>query len=1110
MSILKALWNILIISFFIITYTYGQIKPDWLNKIQIFQFGYGYNINPSLIISKVNFTGQGWGIYFPNSLDKSIFESEINIWHSNGRVYVAFGPTDQVYWNGIVPIPDSHRLKDIDGNFVNHEITGDRQYSLCSEAWKDYVKSENRKAIDWGVDGLHFDGVQVPPLRISKWNAHPASFDSVTMTYFNNYLRNKFSDIELLQKYNITNIGEFNYKNWIISHGLENTWNSEPFTGLTAEFFTFMILATRDFFHDITEDARNYALNKYSKVLTISSNPNFIAEGYSLVDDMDYFLSEHYPFQNDDPYAYTDIKGTKCIKDWPVFVIPEPKENGLPQQTQNMMKLIMADIYASGGQIVFGEKLSEGIVSNYGIHAIGVDFDVLAKYANFITTNSSLYENLKSISSVALLNSHSSRIARYWTVEGNSHIDYGSAFQGTGRLLANSNIQFDCIFAPDSRFTTSPSFTLSQLQKYKVVVLPHTFELSDQQAQILLDYMNGGGVIVAMGSIGTNNPDGTLANRPELLSLQQNEGVKTFGLGKFVYNPTSLGEAYIWDWGIPHSVVKQQFQSMILPYIKQEIKTYPISEVYRPGGATGFLYEDKVGNYILHLVNYDYNEYTDEIATKENFTLKILADTNKTWEAIYCSPDFFGQKVLTTSKDSGYIKMTIPRLDAYGIVVLQENKSVPMLIERIPQTDTTIIGGDSLRFSVNTTDQDKNHLFYQWYVNSVPDSLATDSTYYVHTSRSSIGVDTILVEISDGENKISTKWLVTIRQYKYPKVLFDESHGEQNTISAARAKILSPTHPDWVSFEILKSKMDNNYLTARYETGTITSSLLKDYNVLVLSAPQSNLSSSEINSIVTFVNEGGSLCFLGNAGLNENINTLLKHFGIQFENHVIFEPATQEKDPGNPLINNFTYHRLVNSNSHFNMNWGGSFINISSPAIAIAFSDSTTWRNLDANRIHDSNEPYGPFPIICTAEYGKGRVLCFSDNALHNDYIKWESSPNDDLFLCGMNWLTENANSTVTSIKTSADIEYNFSLNQNYPNPFNNSSIITYTIPINSFVTIKVYDILGKEVSTLVNEEKSAGNYSMRFDGKNLASGIYFYQIRAGKYNCTKKLILLK
>jgi hypothetical protein len=85
-----------------------------------------------------------------------------------------------------------------------------------------------------------------------------------------------------------------------------------------------------------------------------------------------------------------------------------------------------------------------------------------------------------------------------------------------------------------------------------------------------------------------------------------------------------------------------------------------------------------------------------------------------------------------------------------------------------------------------------------------------------------------------------------------------------------------------------------------------------------------------------------------------------------------------------------------------------------------------------------------------------------------------------------------------------------FRLFQNYPNPFNPNTTINYSIPNFSFVTIKVFDIMGRLIQMLVDEEKAAGNYSVIFNGSNLASGIYFYRMQAGDFIETKKLILLK
>jgi hypothetical protein len=92
-----------------------------------------------------------------------------------------------------------------------------------------------------------------------------------------------------------------------------------------------------------------------------------------------------------------------------------------------------------------------------------------------------------------------------------------------------------------------------------------------------------------------------------------------------------------------------------------------------------------------------------------------------------------------------------------------------------------------------------------------------------------------------------------------------------------------------------------------------------------------------------------------------------------------------------------------------------------------------------------------------------------------------------------------------------------FSLEQNYPNPFNPVTSIKYVVGSFQFVSLKVYDVLGKEVATLVNEEKPAGEYEIEFNAvshsgnvRNLPSGIYFYQLKAGSFVETKKMVLIK
>ena len=100
----------------------------------------------------------------------------------------------------------------------------------------------------------------------------------------------------------------------------------------------------------------------------------------------------------------------------------------------------------------------------------------------------------------------------------------------------------------------------------------------------------------------------------------------------------------------------------------------------------------------------------------------------------------------------------------------------------------------------------------------------------------------------------------------------------------------------------------------------------------------------------------------------------------------------------------------------------------------------------------------------------------------------------------------------ITSISenTLTGIPDKFSLGQNYPNPFNPSTKIRFDVPNSGNVSLKVYNELGKEVSTLVNSFKNAGSYEINFDASVLSSGIYFYKLQSEGLSSTKKMLLVK
>jgi len=152
--------------------------------------------------------------------------------------------------------------------------------------------------------------------------------------------------------------------------------------------------------------------------------------------------------------------------------------------------------------------------------------------------------------------------------------------------------------------------------------------------------------------------------------------------------------------------------------------------------------------------------------------------------------------------------------------------------------------------------------------------------------------------------------------------------------------------------------------------------------------------------------------------------------------------------------------------------------------------DSISW-----TAIRDLNNP------VINKAYFNYRLFAYDKSrGMHNTKYTMEALRASILALGG-----------VLGVETGlTDVPMVFSLNQNYPNPFNPSTTISYSIPEGMKVNLVIYDVLGNEVKTLVNEYKQPGRYTVSFDGSNLTSGVYIYSLQSDKYSATKKFVLMK
>lgn len=189
-----------------------------------------------------------------------------------------------------------------------------------------------------------------------------------------------------------------------------------------------------------------------------------------------------------------------------------------------------------------------------------------------------------------------------------------------------------------------------------------------------------------------------------------------------------------------------------------------------------------------------------------------------------------------------------------------------------------------------------------------------------------------------------------------------------------------------------------------------------------------------------------------------------------------------------------------------------------------------TWQptGITTSIVHNV-ETYGNLALV--AHYTAGvRLLDITNPATPVELAWYDTYPSDNLFTFDGCWgvymmpsgkiiasdrqtglyVLSSSQIPVGGVNHNNTLPHDYSLSQNYPNPFNPSTKIEYSLPKNSYTTIKIFNVIGKEVATLVDKYETAGNHLVSYDASNLPSGAYFYTLKAGDYSETKRMVLVK
>ncbi|MGJ5820004.1 hypothetical protein [Paludibaculum fermentans] len=1010
---------------------FAQTSPDWYAKPQFLaHFDYSRQAEDT----GIPFTGQaaGWMPAFQGYDGPG--RREAGLWHARGGLYFAI-MASAIRWQGL-PHPgwEAYRMRTLDGGFTDtvdhlHE-SSHYSYTLSAKEVRDDAVSTALRFVDLGADGIVIDDASWQIGRILNNQGRGelgGSFDAITMDAFRVYLQGKY-DAQTFQTRFAAALDSFDYGAYIRSQGNQKTWNAFPLSGLALEFLLFRREESLTFLRGLAETTKSYARERYGREFLFSVNGTNDPNAFFYRDFSDLNTSElSYIRGMDHPYGALDIKAARGWKE-PMVVVPIAMvrewgaTNPLSKPTVNLERVMLADIYAAGG--VGGATLSSlaQTAEKVGGAAVAmnaaysnpqpVDFEVVARYASFALQNPQLITQLKTPKKLGLLQGASAMLGNTIVTPGQPNAADGRpAYVGTARLLIDGGFSYDSIFLPDTSYSTLPSPSVDELARYQTLIAPSLFALDDNQVSSLLGFAEQGGTLIVLGAFATNNSDHSAATRGELQALLSKPGAIRYGEGRIVYSSSVYGVEYQQSSVSKQRSTRAAFQAFLSAYTEPEVAVDSPEAVVHEPGVTPYFYTDRNGNVVVHLVNYDYDDESDQFYTKTNLKVTVNVGDQDVDEVILRTPDSPLPQSLSFTRSGSSLTIDVPEVEAWAVLALQKNAAAPEVASASPAAELEAGSGSTVELSVDASDGDGNPLSCVWTVNGEIVPAAFGLTYLLKLPASAQGDYTVWATVTDGTQTTQRSWLIHVQARRQARVLFDETHWEISTFDAATANQISPGHPDWVSLavlaEILRKEHEVSRLAGSYG---LSAAALRGADVVVLAQPRWGLSTEEARAVTEFVQGGGGVLYLFNANTNmvAATSSILEMAGIGLDKAPLKSPNnTLNQAPDSFYLSGFAGHPAIAPDAAFHVGGAGSLI-LSGAATPLAWTSDQEWRSISGLGTQQPDEPNGPFVVVAGAELGQGRIVVMSSNTFTDGYLGYAfNDGNVSLFRSVLTWLAE-------------------------------------------------------------------------------------------------------
>lgn len=848
--------------------------------------------------------------------------------------------------------------------------------------YQDFLKTQAYDLIDAGADGLNIDEIE----GVAGSMVRGGSFGDEDMAAFRAYLDANYSDAELSNQYGINDISTFNYKSYIEANGWVQLYLDSPeFVPLFADFQKFQRVQMRDFMEDYISDVRAYASSAGKSEFPISANLFGLAPHQLIFNDLVDFHNVEYPYRTDffppDGHAEPFLKLSHAL-DRKSILFPSVYSNQELielDSTDDLMTLWVLEAYASGNGFLHLERYFGGISFSGQRQWFNPNVEHTTELYQFVEDHDYLYKPGDPLAEVGYVYSHPSDFAN----------DFRYDWLGASYALLDSDIQYEIVVMGDD-FWLDDRTPASLSNQYDVMVLPYASHLTDAQVANLTDFVDQGGLLIVIGEAGVYDETGVDVSRPSWDALVA-EGERTSGAGSVISLNASYGSAY-------RDERSQNLRQIIADPIESAIT--PVIDSTSADLVHLSAYEGPVINtlptYLLHVANTNYSDFQSQIFDSDPFNVTLHVPQplapGENWQLYRLEVGHPVELVPYSLEDGDTLTFNVPAQGPHASFMLLAQTDAQALADAVPALDETVL------------------------------QTAIDEAKAAGQDVSRIEADYAALSDAQSSNnlleyrRLEVQLNRDIEVLQRPRILFDESLAERNTLSRDRALELQSNNPESVLFSLAAQRLEQSFNFIRNADDELTLEKLQGFDVLFLAAPSENLSAAELAAIETYLDEGGSLLLLGDANYGWS-NGITESMGIS----IAGEPLSTESG-----VNQFGNAELIGDAGHPSMaGWSSMALSysgtlqVSSPAVVVGETNSDAWIDIDRDFQQDPGEPTGPFPVAAAYQDSATKVFVIADNSFNDNIVQYT----DNVQFLGsvLTWLVDDGLPSVENDMTFAE-----------------------------------------------------------------------------------------